>query len=73
MANSLKQMREDSGLSQKKLGRLLGVDQSLISRIEREGQIDISLANAFRIARALGMDMEFDFVDSSTYDEEDPE
>ena len=63
LAGSLKLMREESGLSQKKLARLLKVDQSFISRIEKKGQTDISVANAFRIGAALGMDLEFEFTD----------
>lgn len=64
MADSLKRMREDAGLTQRKLARLIGVDQSQISRIEKQGQDDISLSSVFKIAAALGMDTEFDFIES---------
>ena len=64
----IKELREKSGLTQSKLARLIGVNQSLISRIEKTGNVDISLVNIFRIADALGMLTEIDFF---CYEEEE--
>ncbi len=55
----LKYARDAAGLSQKKLSKRSGVDQGLISRLERPGQEGgregLSADTAVRLARGLGV------------------
>jgi len=50
----LKQLRQEKGLSQEQLGLIAELDRTYISGIER-GVRNVSLANIFRIARALDL------------------
>ena len=50
----LKQLRVAQGLSQEQLGLIAELDRTYISGIER-GVRNVSLANIFRIARALDL------------------
>ncbi len=58
----LKKLRKESGLSQKKLSRITGIDQSVISRFEK-GQGNVySLAIICAIADAFNLDVQIEFV-----------
>ena len=50
----LKQLRVTQGLSQERLGLIAELDRTYISGIER-GVRNVSLANIFRIAKALDL------------------
>lgn len=50
----LKHLRQEKGLSQEQLGLIAELDRTYISGIER-GVRNVSLANIFRIARALDL------------------
>jgi transcriptional regulator with XRE-family HTH domain len=50
----LKQLRQEKGLSQEQLGLIAELDRTYISGIER-GVRNVSLANIFRIAKALDL------------------
>lgn len=54
LGKKLKAYREDSGLTQDKLGELTGLDRSYISDIER-GARNPGLKNIERLAKALGI------------------
>src|SRR5665811_1575111 len=56
LAEDLRRLREDAGVSQRALGQAAGVDPSLISRIESSG-IRPSLETCCRLAAALGLDL----------------
>jgi transcriptional regulator with XRE-family HTH domain len=56
VTNQLKAAREARGLGQRELGRLAGVPQSHISRIE-SGNVDLRVSSLIGIARALGMEL----------------
>lgn len=57
IANRLKRVREEKGLSQRALAQLTGVPQSHISKIE-SGAVDIRLSSLVEIARALELELE---------------
>ncbi len=59
--------REQLGLSQSDLARLVGVPQPRISEFERGVKSDMFLSTALRIARALGVGL--DYL-AGTFDEE---
>jgi transcriptional regulator with XRE-family HTH domain len=59
-ANNLKALRESRGLSQKTLGRLAGIDDSHISKIEK-GKRALSTYHMARLKGPLGV-IEKDFV-----------
>jgi len=50
----IKEIRKAAGMSQEKLGAALGLDQSIISRLER-GQRPITLERLCTIAEALNV------------------
>jgi len=54
MCIRIKEMRKAAGLSQEKLGAALGLDQSMVSRLER-GQRPITLERLSAIAEALNV------------------
>ena len=53
----VKWLRKLRDLSQTELGRLVGLDQSVISRIEK-GDRDVSFGEAKRLARALNCSLD---------------
>ena len=57
MDSSLRQLREDRGLSQAALGNELGVSRQTVNSIET-GKYDPSLPLAFTIARFFGLSIE---------------
>lgn len=57
IADRLKRVREEKGLSQRALAQLTGVPQSHISKIE-SGAVDIRLSSLVEIARALELELE---------------
>jgi len=60
-ANRVRQLREEKGISQEKLGALAGVHRTYIGMIER-AEKNITLANMEKIAKALGIRIK-DLVD----------
>lgn len=56
IANNLKAAREAKGLSQRALGKLAGVPQSHISKIEN-GFVDLRLSSLIELARVLGLEL----------------
>lgn len=59
-ALDLRRLREDVGLTQRTLARAAGIDQSLVSRIER-GRVRPTLEAYVRLATALGTDVSLRF------------
>lgn len=57
MKNTVRQLRESRGLSQRRLGELLGVSRQTINSIET-GRYDPSLPLAIAIARFFGSTVE---------------
>ena len=58
--NRLKEIRNQAGISQRQLGKVIGRPQTLISRIE-VGEIlpaNMSVRNLYKLAEALGCRME---------------
>jgi transcriptional regulator with XRE-family HTH domain len=62
ISDILKRRRLESGITQAQLAKRLGVDQSLVSRLEG-GSYDFSIENMIKFADALNMDVEFEFFD----------
>jgi transcriptional regulator with XRE-family HTH domain len=56
IARTLKAAREDKGLSQRALGKLAGVPQSHISKIEN-GAVDLRLSSLVELARVLDLEL----------------
>jgi transcriptional regulator with XRE-family HTH domain len=56
LAEDLRRLREDAGVSQRALARAAGVDQSLVSRLEA-GLVRPSLETCSSLAAALGVDV----------------
>jgi len=56
IANKLKAERKARGLSQRALGKLAGVPQSHISKIEN-GTVDLRLSSLIELARVLGLEL----------------
>lgn len=61
VANAVSTARAKSGLSQKELSNLTGIDQSDISKIER-GLSNPSISTLERIAKALGGNLSIDIL-----------
>lgn len=61
VANAVSAARAKSGLSQKELSKLTGIDQSDISKIER-GLSNPSISTLERIAKALGGNLSIDIL-----------
>lgn len=57
IAIKIAKAREEKNISQKKLAKLIGTNQSVISRIET-GQENFSMKKLFKIATALGKKVE---------------
>lgn len=56
ITEQLKEARERKGLSQRELGKLVGVPQSHISKIE-SGAVDLRLSSLVELARALDLEL----------------
>jgi transcriptional regulator with XRE-family HTH domain len=56
MATTLRNARENKGLSQRNLGAVSGVPQSHISKIEK-GAVDLRLSSLVELARALDLEL----------------
>lgn len=56
IAEHLKEARERKGLSQRQLGKLVGIPQSHISKIE-SGAVDLRLSSVVELARALDLEL----------------
>ncbi|WP_297420184.1 helix-turn-helix transcriptional regulator [Thermococcus sp.] len=61
MKNRLRELREEKGLTQEELARILGVTRQTIIAIER-GKYDPSLRLAFKIARFFNRPIEEIFI-----------
>ena len=53
----LKQAREEAGLSQEELARMIDTKRTAISRLENHAQ-DVKLSTLEKVARALGKNLE---------------
>lgn len=53
----LKQAREDAGLTQEQLARMINTKKTAISRIENHAQ-DIKISTLQKVAKALGKNLE---------------
>ncbi len=56
IAASIRQARKDKGLTQRELGKRVGLPQSHISKIE-SGTVDLQLSSLAEIARALDLEL----------------
>lgn len=56
IAASIRQARKDKGLTQRELGKRVGLPQSHISKIE-SGVVDVQLSSLVEIARALDLEV----------------
>jgi transcriptional regulator with XRE-family HTH domain len=56
LAHSLKAARDNKGLSQRALGKLAGVPQGHISKIEA-GEVDLRVSSLIELARALDLEV----------------
>jgi len=56
VAPSIRQARKDKGLTQRELGKRVGLPQSHISKIE-SGAVDLQLSSLAEIARALDLEL----------------
>lgn len=63
IAEFIKENRKDSKMTQAKLARLLDIDQSMVSRLEKPGEIEYTINTLLKIADIFNMDMEINFVD----------
>ncbi|QFT87952.1 hypothetical protein FIU87_04720 [Bacillus sp. THAF10] len=61
MKNQIKQLREEKGISQGKLGELCNVSRQTINAIENE-KYDPSLQLAFDLAKHLGITVDELFI-----------
>jgi HTH-type transcriptional repressor of puuD len=61
IGNLLRQSRESAGLSQRKLARLSGLSNALISSIEK-GDRTPSIESLERLAEAMGLSLIIDFA-----------
>lgn len=66
----LRQLREASGLRQRDLARKIGASQATISYLEN-GSSNTRVSTIFRVAQALGQDVEINFVEQEEYSDED--
>jgi transcriptional regulator with XRE-family HTH domain len=67
LGQQIKQRREHLGLSQSEVARLAGIPQPRLSEYERGAKTDMTLWTAKRLARVLGVSI--DYL-ASTWDEE---
>ncbi|MHA6261353.1 helix-turn-helix transcriptional regulator [Sporosarcina sp. CAU 1771] len=68
MRNTIKQYRENEGISQGKLADLCGVSRQTINAIEND-KYDPSLQLAFDLARTLGVRVDELFLDERSSEE----
>jgi len=66
----LKKIREQKNLSLRQLSELSGVERELISKIKRGQRPQVSLPVAMRLARALGITL--DYLAGMYEEEENP-
>ena len=67
LGQQIKQRREHLGLSQSELARMAGIPQPRLSEYERGAKTDMTLWTAKRLARVLGVSI--DYL-AGTWDEE---
>jgi len=60
---AIKEYRRESGMSQKDLATLIGLNQSAISRLERQDCAGYSIATLYRIFDKMNMDIEIQIVE----------
>lgn len=63
IALTLREFRQEAGLSQSDLASMVGVNQSLISRLERQECDGYSLSTLFRIFDKMNRDIEIRFIE----------
>lgn len=63
ISSALKAFRRESSLSQTELATMVGVNQSLISRLERQECGSYSLSTLYRIFDKMNLDMEIRFIE----------
>jgi len=71
MGQRIKRLRDRKGLSLRQLSELCGVERGLLSRIERGQRPHVSVPVAMRIAKALGVTL--DYLAGMYEEEEDAE
>jgi len=71
MGQRIKRLRDRKGLSLRQLSELSGVERGLLSRIEHGQRPQVSVQVAMRIARALGVTL--DYLAGMYEDDEDAE
>lgn len=62
LARKIYELREQAGLTQARLARMIGTTESVISRLEDSGYRGHSLKMLKRIAEAVGQRVEIQFV-----------
>ena len=63
ISHALKAFRREANLSQTELATMVGVNQSLISRLERQECGSYSLSTLYRIFDKMNLDMEIRFLE----------
>ena len=63
ISNALRTFRQEAKLSQSDLARMVGVDQSTISRLERQQCESYPLSTIYRIFSKMGLDIEIAFIE----------
>lgn len=61
VAVTVARLRQRAGLTQKDLAKKVGVAQQVISRLENPEKSNMTLGTLFRVADALGKQVEIDF------------
>ena len=69
IASALRELREQVGLSQADLAKIIGVHQSCVSRLETTKNDSIDLILLYRLFDAMNVDIEINFLER----EETPE
>ena len=63
ISKALKAFRYEAGLSQADLAKMIGVNQSLISRLERMDCASYSLSTLYRVFDKMNLDIEIRFLE----------
>lgn len=72
ISRALKQFRQEAKLSQADLAKMVGVNQSLISRLERQDCDGYSISTLFRIFDKMNLDIEIAFVEREAVPTDQP-
>ena len=63
ISQTIKDFRQHAGLSQKDLGTLVGINQSMVSRLEKADCISFSLSTLYQIFNKMNYDIEIRFIE----------